>query len=295
MSKQIKTIEKYRFDTYVGEENNETIEVAGELLSKTEYDINGNIILSITYDSNGNISEHLVFSFNAAHLLEEELIFDDEEIVEKRRFDYDNNGKIINEKIYYQDNSFDTLFYTYNASDQLIEKRLVNADDETESLLIFEYHKDKISNECEFDYNNELIYQKTYIYDDNDNLIKYSHFDALDDKTIQTIYEYDENKNRIKTLNYDNTGKLTTRSSYKFNEHKQIIMLIEDTTLVSSKYQFEYDSNGNIITQKEFTEDDELIATLTFEYDDNQLIKTISEGEGFSHNFIIENEITYFQ
>jgi hypothetical protein len=44
MSKLIKTIEKYRFNTFTEDQNDETIEISGELLSKTAYDLNGNLV-----------------------------------------------------------------------------------------------------------------------------------------------------------------------------------------------------------------------------------------------------------
>ena len=36
MDKRIKSIEKYRFNTYIDGQNEESIEVSGEIISKTE-------------------------------------------------------------------------------------------------------------------------------------------------------------------------------------------------------------------------------------------------------------------
>ena len=41
-------------------------------------------------------------------------------------------------------------------------------------------------------------------------------------------------------------------------------------------------------------ENEEVIATITYTYDDENLIETHSEGEGYSHNYIIKNEIEYY-
>jgi hypothetical protein len=80
MSKIIKTIDKYRFNTFTEDNTEETIEISGELISHTEYDLQGNITLSITYDNSGNIAEHIAYNYEGANLIEE-LIYDADEIV----------------------------------------------------------------------------------------------------------------------------------------------------------------------------------------------------------------------
>jgi YD repeat-containing protein len=199
------------------------------------------------------------------------------------------------EKIFYLDDNFDSVHYSYNNGNKLIEKKLINSDNETESIFTYTYQESKILNESEYDSENQLVDEKNYEYDEKGNLIKYSHFNSMDDITIQTTYEYDENNNRTKILNYDNEGNLISRSTYKYNDSKQVISLIEDTTLQSSTYQFEYDTNGKVISQKEFTEEEEIIATITYTYDGNEIIETQSEGEGYTNNYIIKSEIEYYE
>ena len=264
-------------------------------MSHVEYDIQGNLIVSITYDTSGEIAEHIKYSYNEQNKMIEELLYDFDEVVEKRQFEYNDVGLIEKEKIFYQDDTFDTIFYSYNAENMLIEKKLVNTDEEIESYHTIQYQNQKIVNEGEYDSENNLIIEKIYSYNSNGFLEKLITFDAFEGESIEIAYEYDEKGNRIKILKYDNKGKLTERSSYKYDDNNQIISLVEDSTLLSTTYTFEYNENGKLSSQKEIDENEELIASITYTYDENMLIETQSEGEGYTHNYIIKNEIVYFE
>ncbi len=294
MSKTIKSIEKYRFNTFTDGNYDETIEITGEIMSHAEYDTQENLTISITYDTHGNVAEHIVYAYNEQNKMIEELLFDEDEVVEKRQFEYNNEGLIAKEKIFYMDDSFDTMLYTYDADNMLIEKKLINTDNEIESIHKFQFQNKKIINEGDYDAENNLIYEKSYTYDEKGNLIKLSSYDAIEDETLEIFYEYDEKGNRIKILNHDKTGKLATRSTYKYNDANQIIALVEDTTLLSTTYLLEYDETGKVKTQKEIGENEEAIATTSYSYDGDMLIETTSEGEGYSHNYIIKSEIEYY-
>ena len=139
MKKQIKSLQKYRFNTFTPDDAQESVEITGHLVSQINYDVNGNIIESKTFNTEEEIEEHLQYFFDDKGKKTKEFIFVDEEIAETHHYLYDQNNNIIKESIIYQDDISDTLTYEYNSNQKIIKRTLVDSDDEIESVTIYVY------------------------------------------------------------------------------------------------------------------------------------------------------------
>jgi len=289
--KQKKSIEKYLYQTFSDDLENDIIEVSGKLLSIEKFDVKGNLILSKTYNKDEEIAEHIERKYED-NLLVEEIIFMNGEVVEKHEFKYNSDNLIDREIVIYSDETKETWYYKYNNQKKLIEKRSQPESDEY-IVYLFEYENNKILSEKEFE-NEEHIIEKNYKYDENGNLIAFLFKDIVEEKEMKVINEYDTYGNKLRELKYDSQDRLVNRLSFKYDENKRLIKKVEDTTYSSISLIFEYNELGMLIEQKEVNENEDVISTLSFIYEGAELVETQSEGKSFSDCFIIKNEIEYY-
>ncbi len=289
--KQKKSIEKYLYQTFSDDLENDIIEVSGKLLSIEKFDEKGNLILSKTYDKDEEIAEHIERKYED-NLLVEEIIFMNGEVVEKHEFKYNSDNLIDREIVIYSDETKETWYFKYNNQKKLIDKRSQPESDEY-IVYLFEYENNKMLSEKEFE-NEELIIEKNYKYDENGNLIAFLFKDIVEEKEMKVINEYDTYGNKLHELKYDSQDRLVNRLSFKYDENKRLIKKVEDTTYSSINLIFEYNELGMLIKQKEVNENEDVISTLSFIYEGAELVETQSEGKSFSDCFIIKNEIEYY-
>ena len=249
MQQQIKSVEKYRFNTFSDNDTAESVEITGFLMSRILFDKNGNIIETKTFDSDEEVEEHIQYIYNEAGLKTEEILYDQDEIAERHKFIYDDNNLILEELIYYQDDVYDTLKYDYDAEKRIVKRTLVDSDNDIESVTKYVYKNGKLIQESKYIDENELVAEQKYEFNEKGLLIKTEFFDLETEEKNSTEYEYDDADNKLKELVYNNVGELILRNTYTYNDKNKKTTLLEEGIGKYNCYTFEYDEEGNAIKQ----------------------------------------------
>ncbi len=125
----------------------------------------------------------------------------------------------------------------------------------------------------------------TYTYDEYGNVLTHlSHRPGTDDVLTEYVYTYDENGN-VLTKGVKGTDVTT---SYTYNEDGKILTEAHNGTVL---YQHEYDENGVLVKDKQFSYSGELDSETVYTYDANgNVIKEVSTRNLMDPN--PENHIT---
>lgn len=124
---------------------------------------------------------------------------------------------------------------------------------------------------------------RTYIYDDNGNLIEINCFEGDGYFLDKIIYEYDKVGNRIEEIWYALDGSL----EQKFvNKYDKIGNVIESTRIDSSRllnrYTYKYDKKGNQIEWKNYDRADKLESTYNYQYSYNGNLVKIEQFDSLN-------------
>ena len=127
------------------------------------------------------------------------------------------------------------------------KEKKIEKNNETNEIKISYYNLDSMESKIEY-YKKEILEKiEKFEYDNDKNLINYKLIDGLN--IIEINYEYDDKKDLIKKITYDNNS---LKKIENFNKDGTIDEVI--VTKNGIKIFIKYDSNKNIIVQKELRE-----------------------------------------
>jgi hypothetical protein len=199
-----------------------------------------------------------------------------------REYFYDNNGNMIKRT----KDGVDEITYEYNSENLPIRSESSN--------FITEYTYDEDNNVIKTITSKDgSIYSETNFEYENNNKVKSTH--KADDNILVTLFEHDENSNLVKVDNYENNELISyTESIYDDNSNN-----ISMTTYVNDVVASHYDKvfkNDLLISQEislrptnDLTDDFDII-NLKYEYDSNGNL--ISELEKSADTYI---EVTSYE
>lgn len=179
-----KTIKSYK-----REDNNKTITVSEESdegefesLEKIFLDLKGNIIQRISYDEEENIIEKHDFEYNDNNDIIKEISFTGKEKVSETHFIYDEKNNIIKRIILNSEGELiDRALYKYDENGRNIEQQYGD-----HTLYKMEFNeKGMISKEQKVNAMGVVDYSKQYFYNDENMLVEEV------DLHSKTIYEYE--------------------------------------------------------------------------------------------------------
>jgi len=179
-------------------------------------------------------------------------------LVQKRSYDYDLNGKLIEQKIY---STIDS-----------------NAIQQTISYL----YEDKELSEEQGD--GEYGYRIKYMYYDNGNMMAKKYI-SNSVKSLER-YEYDDQSNRSLRVCYDGYGELKLREVYKYDNSNNLILKEwndYDTTSNSGSIAYSIEPSLLLDGERAYASNGHLKYSITYEYDDkNNIAQEIRyTGSGF--------------
>lgn len=299
MSKKIKSVYVKRHDLVLNDLAANELEVKARKYRYTEYDENGNIIKETNYAPDETIEESVVRKYEES-ILTEELFYDEEEnLIERKTYSYNEKGKPETETKYYMDGSVDTFSYIYNDDGLLMKKICKDDEGIVERVDYFHYAgKNLILHEA-YDEDNELIKKLTFQYDENDNVIVNTVFDQETQENFKIVNKLNEKNLREELQKFDENDNLIEKASYRFDEKGEIIRVIEESPLVKNETTLQYDNKGNMVKQEEHNENNQLNHRIERNYDDegNILESRVFidfHGEGINRNYVMNYEYTFF-
>jgi hypothetical protein len=182
-------------------------------------------------------------------------------VIDKLRFDYDKNDKLIlTGKVSttnYDKNGFltTTIIYGKNESIRDTYSYKFNSD----GTRIETYRADP---------NGVPVNKFTYQYDKYGNKIKSVRYDFNNKKDKYYLYKYDSDGNLIEDKWYDVSGKLEYEIVNKYDvdgKKKESYSYGDDGKLIS-KYTYRYDDKGNIVEEAEFDSRGKAVGIIQYVY-----------------------------
>jgi antitoxin component YwqK of YwqJK toxin-antitoxin module len=277
MDKKIKLISTTRVNYLYSEEEKAWIEGHQYVNGTKEYDVNGNLICQKSFNRDQENGEHVEYRYNDLNQVIEELIFfDDDQLAETHRYEYDEQGRVKYESISYQEGSMDHVNYTYHSNGKLHERVQEDEEGTVESREVTEYDGEKLTRESLYDAEGELVSDTRHTYDEKGNLIETIAWTAEHDEQVKISYEYDEKGRRECTETFSGTGQIVARTTVTYDDKDNVIEMLEEDTIATKNTKITYDEKEQAVLQEEFNEQEELNHRIERTYDEEgQLIESL--------------------
>lgn len=296
--KKIKSIILMKYDYVIEDVVAEEIEIKGAKYSYTEFDEQGNLLLEVKYNKNGGVEEKYENRFNELGQLVEEIIYlSDDEIAQHKTFEYNDQGSIAKAHKHYQDESKDTVTYSYE-NGKLVGKITTDSDDEVEAKAEFIYDGDNLTSRKVYEYD-ELVLDETFDYDESGNLIEQTKW-TTDDQDSKYYNKFNEKGNLIKTLTSNIKDELLAKSEYFYNDEGLLEKIYEESIHGKNTTLLEYDEHKNSIRQVEINQHDDFNNEALRKYNENNdviesEVMVNYHGMGINQHYILKYEYEYFK
>lgn len=219
---------------------------------------------SFTYDKNGNITtektgiESVSLWGMPYTFITTSYTYKNNQLISKTdaeggvtKFEYDANGNIHKETVYFNESDAKVTEYEYNHLGKIVRKiQYVEAGDiygnafgdTTEISLITNYTYDANGNIKSVTTPDNIV--TTYEYDNLDRMIK---------QTVQGLDEYGQNTVKITSITYDYAGNILTKTDPKgnvtLNEYNRRGLLIRTIDPAGGITAYYYDNAGRLISK----------------------------------------------
>ena len=166
-------------------------------------------------------------------------------------------------------NSKKSIIFKYNSLNQLLSKEYYNFNNNYD-IQTYNYNGNQIANEY-FISNTDTIITCNYYYDNN-LLIRIDYFSSNSIDSSVTWSYYTDNKLRCKT-HFENNNILKQYSTYEYFSNNIDKISVFDSNNILTSY-FTIKKKNNQITEIFRTKDDTTYLFQSFEYFNNNLLKT---------------------
>jgi hypothetical protein len=299
MSKKIKSIQIRRHDLVINDLGSNELEEQARKYKFTEYNKDGNIIKEINFAPDGSTEEYVERKYDKNQLVEELFYDEDNNLIERKTYQYNKQDKPETETKHYMDGSYDLHEYIYDNEGKLMKKICKDDENIVEQVDYFHYSEDKLIKHESYNDNNELVKKLTYNYDDKGNVSESSIFDEETNDDFRIVNEFNDKSERTGFLKYDSEGNLLEKSNFRYDNHGNIINIIDESPLVLNKTFMKYDSQGNMIMQEEYNENEQLNHRIERKFDpEGNILETRVfidyHGEGMNKNYLLKYEYEFF-
>lgn len=249
-----------------------------------EYDENGNQTLDASFSEDGETENKTISIYDNKNRRTEILIyFDNEQLSSHSIFEYNENDKIINEAIKYNDGSSSIKIYNYEKN----KTTIIQTDDEGEleekEVLILD-EAERVIERIIYDDTNTQKERHQNTYSEDGTLINRIEYGQKNDFVAERQFKYDENKNLIMRKSVNQKGGIIDLIKYKYNEQNKLVeQEMKNHFIVKYIYDEEkremieerYHANGILVQRtlsrfnadRFLVEEQHLEHTITYEYE----------------------------
>ncbi len=298
MSKKIKTAATFRTDYVIDNPNDEEVREVEYQTAFAEYDEHGNITKDISYNREG-LTEKVINEYDDKQRLVSKTLYDEhDDILEKNTYSYNDEGLLVKEFIHYLDGSIDTTSCYYDKNGNLIKKETLDEEEELEDYYVYEYADGQLISERGYDYEDEIIAEKVMQYN-GDQLAEMEEWAQEDFIRRKKRFEYDKTGRLFKTIYLNDKDQVTARETHVFNSNNRPVEIHTEDAYQKNVMYLTYNSQGKIINQEEYNQDDKLNHTVnrTFDEDGNLLKSAVyidRHGEALNQQYAIHIKYTYW-
>ena len=295
----IKAIKQYRAD--LRGQSGSGNKSKSWLNSHTVYDKNGNILLQETFYPNGSVNEIIANDYDAnGRLIQEKCQFGDEDHIEKRNFYRNEEGVIVREIKYFAEDTFDTITYHYNDQQQLVSKKTINDEQETEEETRFEYMNGLLLRAATFDGDGELLKEENFEWDDAGRQTTVKTVNTLTGEDFAIRTTYDQSGRKLSETREDDEGNPVQQLFYTYTDQGNLLSILTEENGKNAVMVYEYDASGNLIKQEETDEAGNVLILVKREFDEhNNPLSTevFIDGQGLSpsSHYVTRFEYEFFE
>jgi len=191
------------------------------------------------YDENGNETQKVIY-------------LNETEIEEKIISKYNDQGNVIEEISYGENNELNTKTLYFRNENNKLNQVILEYADGSKTIRKYTYSKEdkeilitEISDENEFE-SKELV-----ILNNDGAVIEKQIINEFNDVTEKRVYEYNEDKNLLLETLFEN-NKAVSITKYTYNDKKNVTkrtITSSDNKLIDV-VNYSYDTNGNLIEQQ---------------------------------------------
>jgi len=299
--KPVKVLRLFKNDYVIDDLNSEELDVVGYKYNEVIHDRQGNVLEEIRYTSGGEVEERTVNRYDGNGFLTEEWYYaGDEEPAEHKTYERDEEGRVLREIKHYLDGSQDITSYTYDEQGHLLEKQMMNSDDELEGKEIYTFHDGKLVHYRVLNEDEGLLSEKEIAYDEAGRITSATERYPDDFHRARIVEVFDGEGRRSQTLRYNGHEQLVEKVTYIWADGEHVGQIVEETPYGVTTSHYTYDEEGYLTLQESFDRGNNLVARVERTYgDDHQLIESRvfidGQGRGISQNYDIKYEYEYFE
>ncbi len=240
------------------------------LATMVEYDQTGHLAREVRFFDNGQIEEEHRYQYDKnGHLIRHQILVPGEGIEE--RFDTERNeaGMPVVITKYYGDEAGERTLYEYSQDLKPVKIEYFDADNEPESTEELRYDsQSRLDKRRILHHQDETDTHFHFRYNDAGQLILQEEHDEKNNLLSKTEFQYDEFGREILSRQINEKGELTHEVKQEYDEEGRVVkrvsrsFYIRITTLI-------YDERGNLIEESVRDENDFAITRSRYEYDEN--------------------------
>ena len=301
MSKKIKSLSVYQRNLVLKSSADETLENEEHLISRSIYESDfGKLAEETQFNQDGEVDQVMRYQYNdEGFLVSEELLDGEGEVLEKRSFEPDGQGRMAREFIHYADGTADRIEYAYDAQGHLVKKERFDDEGDPENLELFEFEGDRLVRESKTDADGELLAETLYTYREDGQTEEVIVNNPEEESWFRKVYRYTDAGLREAVTTYNRDEEPVERVLFEHDAHERPVKIVEENRRQKNTLNMEYNEQGDIVFQEEYDRNGELVNRIERTYAaDGLLLKSQVLMRNFqrniSRNYVLRHEYSFF-
>lgn len=194
---------------------------------KVHFDKKGTVTELATYHRNGAVKSTVEFDANGQ---------------QKKEMTFSEEGEVL-----------EHFIYVHNRERKLIEFQKYNGII-LEFKHYYSYRNGKLSEDTRLSATDSVMYDKTYLYDEDLRLIETRQYDHSRNVSWRITYEYNSAGKRTKMVSYNSKNEVNYTSFYQYDEHNKLVEEVRrrgNEDLLYKK-QYVYDKDNRLIEKRTY-------------------------------------------
>lgn len=241
----------------------EALEERQFMQKEVKFDSDGNIVQEIQYTPEGEESMRIEQVFDGAGNLVEKKVWDHGEQTEVNTYEYNDDQKLIAEKLHYLDGSFDVTFLEYE-NGLLVGKRFSDDEGVVEGRETRKLENEKPVEIIRYDEDDEIVERVVISYHTNGEVLQRSKYDDTDDRESNLVNIY------------NGEGQLIAQEHFSNYQEDEVV-----------RKELRYDDQARHVGTVALDEDGEAEMELVVVYNADGIVEREEEGRYVDGNFII--------
>lgn len=302
MDKKIKSLSVYQKNLILKSSADDSPGSREYLLSRSLYEpVHGKLSEEAQFNPDGEMEQVMRYDYDAnGFLTSEELVDGEGNVLEKRSFEPDEQGRIAREFIHYADGSADRIEYSWDEKGRVEKKERFDDEEELETTEVFEFEGDLIVREAVLGSDGEILSETLYSYLEDGQLEEMVVSKPEEDTWFRKMYRYNEAGVREAVTTYDQGGQPVERVVFEHDEHGRPVQVVEENRREKNTLHMEYNERGDIVFQEEYDLNGELTNRIERTYaadglllESHVVVRNLQRN--VSRNYSLRHEYSFFE